>query len=283
MPTTTGSACSIEVQNASTVWPERVRPLRSTTVTLIQSGRLGRRRLRRGHRGLRVQRVEDRLDQQQVDPAILERAHLLGVGLDHLVERDRTEAGIVDFGREGERHVERPDRSGDESLASGAVGGVPREPGALAVHVDDGALEAVVPLAERGRGERVRGGDVGAGREVRVVHLGHDLRPGDVEQIWVALDVVVVVGEPLAPELLLGQPTPLQQHPPCAVEHGDPAAEQALDACAGVHSSHPSGGPCDRPHARARAIEERPRPTADPPHDGRPLVRRPDGGVGSVS
>ena len=41
MPTSTGSACSIEVQNASTVWPESVRPLRSTIVTLIHSGRSG--------------------------------------------------------------------------------------------------------------------------------------------------------------------------------------------------------------------------------------------------
>ena len=40
-PTTSGSACSIEVQNASTVWPERLRPLRSTAVKEIQSGSCG--------------------------------------------------------------------------------------------------------------------------------------------------------------------------------------------------------------------------------------------------
>ncbi len=38
MPTMKGSACSTESQKASTVWPERVRPLRSTTVTEIISG-----------------------------------------------------------------------------------------------------------------------------------------------------------------------------------------------------------------------------------------------------
>ncbi len=40
-PTTSGSACSIERQNASTVCPDRVRPLRSTMVTEIHSGRCG--------------------------------------------------------------------------------------------------------------------------------------------------------------------------------------------------------------------------------------------------
>ncbi len=40
-PTIRGSACSIEVQNASIVWPESVRPLRSTMVTEIQRGSSG--------------------------------------------------------------------------------------------------------------------------------------------------------------------------------------------------------------------------------------------------
>ena len=40
-PTISGSACSIAVQNASTVCPDRVRPLRSTIATEIHSGRPG--------------------------------------------------------------------------------------------------------------------------------------------------------------------------------------------------------------------------------------------------
>ena len=38
----TGSACAIEVQNASTVCPDSVRPLRSTIVTEITAGELAR-------------------------------------------------------------------------------------------------------------------------------------------------------------------------------------------------------------------------------------------------
>ncbi len=40
-PTTSGWPCSTERQNASTVCPDRVRPLRSTIVTEIHSGRCG--------------------------------------------------------------------------------------------------------------------------------------------------------------------------------------------------------------------------------------------------
>ena len=40
-PVMRGWACSIDVQNASMVWPDSVRPLRSTIVTEIHRGRSG--------------------------------------------------------------------------------------------------------------------------------------------------------------------------------------------------------------------------------------------------
>ena len=40
-PATSGSACSTERQNASSVCPDSVRPLRSTIVTEIHNGRCG--------------------------------------------------------------------------------------------------------------------------------------------------------------------------------------------------------------------------------------------------
>jgi len=41
MPAAKGSACSTEVHHASTVWPDRLRPLRSTIVTDMNRGRSG--------------------------------------------------------------------------------------------------------------------------------------------------------------------------------------------------------------------------------------------------
>ena len=69
--------CETEIQNASTVWPESVRPLRSTMVTETITGtRLSAKprnipRWRTARLG--VQRVEHRLQQQQVHAAFDQR------------------------------------------------------------------------------------------------------------------------------------------------------------------------------------------------------------------
>ena len=104
MPTASGRACATDVQKASTVWPERVRPLLSVMVTEIISGSstslLREDLLRRDDGGLGVQRVEDGLDQQEVDAALDESAHLLRVGLAQRVEADRAERRVVHVRRD---------------------------------------------------------------------------------------------------------------------------------------------------------------------------------------
>ena len=95
MPTASGRACATDVQNASTVWPDSVRPLLSVMVTDTMSGSSTPsllEHLQRRHDGrLGVERVEDRLDQQDVAAALDQAAHLFGVRLAHLVEGDARE------------------------------------------------------------------------------------------------------------------------------------------------------------------------------------------------
>ena len=66
------------------VWPESVRPEASVIVTDIITGqadaRLVEQDLEGEKRGLGVQRVEDRLDEERVDSGRREGARLLGVG-----------------------------------------------------------------------------------------------------------------------------------------------------------------------------------------------------------
>ena len=149
---------------------------------------LGRRVLRRGDRRLGVEGVEDRLDQQEVDPALGQRADLLRVHLAELIERVRPERGIVDARRQRERDVERADGAGDEAVH--LVRSLACEPCPLDVELADVRLEAVVGLPDRGRREGVRRRDVGAGGEVLPVDVEHDLRPRDVEQVGIAGDIV---------------------------------------------------------------------------------------------
>jgi hypothetical protein len=72
-PTETGEACRTAFQNASGVWPESRRPERSVMVPGDHDRHLDaalRALLGDGvDRGLGIERVEDRLDQQQIGAA----------------------------------------------------------------------------------------------------------------------------------------------------------------------------------------------------------------------
>ena len=190
--------------------------------------------LRGGDGRLRVQRVEDRLDEQEVDAAVPQGAHLLGVRLDHVVEGDRPVGRVVDLRRERERHVQRAQRARDEPAAS-LVRRLPREPGALDVHVVHGVLEPVVGLTDPGRRERVRRRDVGARLEVRAVDAEHDVRPRQVEQVGVAGDVARMVAEALAAVVLGREAGVLDHRPPGAVEHEDALCQQLSQSCLCAH------------------------------------------------
>src|SRR6185369_2973095 len=63
-----------------------------------------------------VERVEDRLDQNEIDAALDESIDLLAIDRLHLVEVDLPEGGIVDVGRERQRLVRRPERTRDPAL-----------------------------------------------------------------------------------------------------------------------------------------------------------------------
>ena len=89
-PIESGRACISEYQNASAVCPESVRPLWSVIVPEIITGtrspRAAKTLLDREERGLGVERVEDRLDQQQVDAAVDQPVGGLGVRGGDLLE-----------------------------------------------------------------------------------------------------------------------------------------------------------------------------------------------------
>ena len=79
----------------------------------------GSRLVRRLDGRLRVQRVEDGLDQQQVHAALGERGDLFRVGLLHLVEGDGPVRRVVDLRAERQGDVQRADRSRDVPAALG--------------------------------------------------------------------------------------------------------------------------------------------------------------------
>ncbi len=206
--------------------PERLDGLpREVAAALVDGGerkperQVGRSILRGDDRSLGVQRVEDRLDQEQVDAALAQRSHLLGVRLGDLVERGGAERRVVHPRGKRERDVERSDGAGHETVE--LVGDLPREPRSLERHLGGDVLERVVGLADPRRREGVGGGDVGAGLEVRAMDLADDLGPRQIEDVRVARHVARVVAEAFSPVRLLTAHMLLDQHAPRAVEDGD--------------------------------------------------------------
>ncbi len=107
-------------------------------------------------RGLRVQRVEDRLDQEQVHPAVVERDRLLAIRVVDLVEIDNARAGIAHVSRQRQRPVGRTDRPRHPPRRARvgcreAVRNRPREAGRRHVALAHDVLGAVVGLGDRGR------------------------------------------------------------------------------------------------------------------------------------
>ena len=76
------------------------------------------------------------------------------------------------------------------------------------------------------------------------MQLRDDVRPGEVQQVRIALDVGRMVAEPLTAEVLLRQAAALQEHAPRPVEDDDAFAEERCEVVDPVHELHPNGGRC---------------------------------------
>ena len=190
--------------------------------------------LDRHQRGLRVQRVEDRLHEQRVDLAVEQSFDLLRVGCVEIVPVQGAEGRVVDVRRDGERLRGRPDRAEHEArlvrgLLAERARGLDGDARRLGVHLAAVRLEPVVGLGDRVRAERIRLDQVRAGFEVGLVDLADHVRAGEHEQLVVALHVLAVAGEALAAEVRLFEALLLDEAPHGAVEHEDALTQELLE------------------------------------------------------
>ncbi len=250
-PMVSGRACRTEFQNASGVWPVSVRPDWSVIVPEIITGSRWPDRLEqaldREDRRLAVQRVEDRLAEDEIGAAVEETAQALGVGRDQLVEGDVAEARIVDVGRDRRRLARRPEHAGDEARAvrrfrGELVGRLAGEPRRGEVELVRERFQPVVGERGRVRVERVGLDDVRARGEVLPVNRADELRLGEHEQVVRALEVDRRVGEARAAEVGFTEPVALDHRPHRAVEDQDPAVEERakLVGLVRLHITRPS-------------------------------------------
>jgi hypothetical protein len=213
--------------------------------------------LDRNERRLGVQRIEDRLDQEDVGAAGDQRADLLDVRRLDLIERDDAEAGVIGIGRVGERHGQRADRSGHEpplpigaadlvgplaALASRDLVDLVREVPEelvlddllvelriLAAAVLARVVDEELALRDARRSERVGLDDVRAGFEEAPVDVADHVRLREREDVAVVEQVLGRVLEPLAANVCLGHPVRADGRAHRAVDDGDALLEEALE------------------------------------------------------
>src|SRR3546814_9915275 len=90
------------------------------------------------------------------------------------------------------------DWSSDVCSSDLFVGSLAGELRALQVDIMHGGFEMIVRLADPGAAEGVGLDDVGAGLEILAMHVADHVRPGDVEDVVVALQVAVGALEAVA-------------------------------------------------------------------------------------
>ena len=152
-PTASGRACRTLFQKAPTVWPDRVRPEGSVIVPEMMTGRreaqLLEQRLDREDGGLGVERVEDGLDEQEVDAAVHEATGRLVVGRHELLEVTLRAPGSFTSGDSDAVRLVGP-RLPATKRGRRRIGGLVRRPrprvrgGPPPVHLRDQRLEGVV-------------------------------------------------------------------------------------------------------------------------------------------
>ena len=133
-PTISGSACSTDDPEGLDRLAGEVPPAEVDRGERDPARELGRDVERGRDRRLRVQRVEDRLDHQQVDARRRRSASICSAYASRTWSNVTVrKLGVVDLRRDGQRDVQRAERAGDEP--AGLVGCPAREPRALEAHL----------------------------------------------------------------------------------------------------------------------------------------------------
>ena len=181
--------------------------------------------------GLGVEGVENGFDQQDVYATFYERTGLFSISGHEVVEGDGAVAGVVHVGGDRSGAVGRADGASHEEGAGwvggqNAVHGPAGHPGCCKVQFANQRFKSVVGLGNGRRTEGVGFNDIRSGLQELHVDLFDDLRPGDDQQVIVALEVGRMVSKPRSAEIGFLQLVFLDHRPHGAVDHQHLLVEQ---------------------------------------------------------
>ena len=201
--------------------------------------RLGNRVPAGRERRLGVQGVETGLDQQEIGPSRQQTRRLFAVGVPQLVPGNGPEGRVRDVGRHAQGPVGGAHGTQHEAVPARGVRDAARGLRSPAVDLESPFLEAVVEEGDGVRVECVRRESVRAGVEVELMHLLHQLRTRQGQDVVEALKRFRVLAEQLAPEAGLVQAFGLQHGPDGPVEDDDPFGDRPQESVpAQVHGAH---------------------------------------------
>ena len=179
-------------------------------------------------RGLGVERVKNRLDQQHIAAAFHQGLNLLVIGSAQFFKRDVAGTGVVHVGADAGRlgrgtqsadHIAR--LIGGREFVASSAGDFCR----LQVHLAGQVLHVVVGLGHGGRAEGVGLDQVGPGGQIAFVDVTDHIGAGQAQQLVVALDVFGEILEPITPVVGLGQFEALDHGAHGTVKDGDAVLE----------------------------------------------------------
>ena len=187
-PIDSGRAWRTEAQKLSIEWPERLRPERSVIVIDSMIGRSGVDAAGGMDRGLGVQRVEHGLDQHEVDAALEQRLDLLDIDVRHVSKSISRKPGSLTSGDSDRVLLVGPIAPATKRFLPSASRpprgrSAPRR-ALMSLHQ---MLGAIIGLADPVGVEGVGGEDVGAGVGEALRDLARPVRPGQVQEVVIAL------------------------------------------------------------------------------------------------
>src|SRR3977135_524568 len=198
MPTLSKSMCETEIQNASMVCQERVRPLLSVIVPDTMIGTRcwdASKYSSMANSAAFAFSVSKTVSTRRMSTppskqprARQQTASLFVVDLAQLIESDAPRSRTVHILRHRCRAIGGPHRAGYETLTAGMgclkfVGDLARNLGARHVERVNVILQAVIERRNRVRVERVGLDDIGAGFEILPLNGLHDLRLRDIQHV----------------------------------------------------------------------------------------------------
>ena len=181
--------------------------------------------------GFGIERVEDGLDEQRIDPTLQQGCHLLAVGIGQVVEGQGTVSGIAHIGAHGASLVGRTYGAGHEAGLLGrreGIGCLTGQTGGGQVDIAHAMLHMVVGLADARGVERIGFDDVGTGSQILAVDVRHDVGTGEAQQVVVALQLSGYILENLAAKIGFSQVVLLYHGAHRTVQNQDAPAHQLL-------------------------------------------------------